>query len=145
MCLALIAFAAHPRYRVAIAANRDEFYSRAATPASWISPDTFAGRDLLAGGTWLGLRRDGRYALLTNFRDPARNDARAPSRGALPMRALEHRGELREAMQDIASLDRSDNSQRSAMPRASSRSQIGAPSGDVSASSDRSSPSDISM
>jgi uncharacterized protein with NRDE domain len=102
VCLALIAFAAHRRYRLVIAANRDEFHSRAAVPASWITPDILAGRDLQAGGTWLGLRRDGCCALLTNFRDPGRNDPRAPSRGSLPLRVLEDKRGLDAAMQDIA-------------------------------------------
>ena len=107
MCLALLAFAAHPRFRVVIAANRDEFHARPAAPASWITPEILAGRDLEAGGTWLGLRRDGRFALLTNFRDPARNEAGAPSRGALPLRVLEDRRPLGDAVASlVADADR---------------------------------------
>ena len=83
MCLALIAFAAHPRYRVVVAANRDEYHARPAAPAAWWDEGFLAGRDLKAGGTWLGVDRRGRFALLTNVREPARHDPAAPSRGAL--------------------------------------------------------------
>ena len=88
MCLALIAFAAHPRYRSIIAANRDEFHARPAAPAAWWAEGFLAGRDLEAGGTWLGIDRRGRVALLTNVRDPSRRDPDAPSRGAFVPRIL---------------------------------------------------------
>jgi uncharacterized protein with NRDE domain len=85
MCLILVAWQAHPDYPLVVAANRDEFFARPAAPAIWWpdAPDVFAGRDLEAGGTWLGLTRSGRFAGLTNFRDPQRNRAGTPSRGAL--------------------------------------------------------------
>lgn len=85
MCLAAFALNAHPRFPLVIAANRDEFFDRAATPMAWWAdrPDVLAGRDLGAGGTWFGLSRTGRLALLTNVREPGRVQADAPSRGAL--------------------------------------------------------------
>jgi uncharacterized protein with NRDE domain len=83
MCLALLALDAHPRYSVVIAANRDEYHDRPTAPAAWWDDGWLAGRDLRAGGTWLGVTRQGRFALLTNVRDPARNDPDAPSRGSL--------------------------------------------------------------
>jgi len=83
MCLALIAHAAHPAYPVVVAANRDEFHARPASPAAWWPEGMLAGRDLKAGGTWLGIDRRGRFALLTNVREPARHNPGAPSRGAL--------------------------------------------------------------
>jgi uncharacterized protein with NRDE domain len=85
MCLAAFALNAHPRFPLVIAANRDEFFARAAAPMAWWAdrPDVLAGRDLSAGGTWFGLTRSGRLALLTNVREPGRNDPAAPSRGAL--------------------------------------------------------------
>jgi uncharacterized protein with NRDE domain len=90
-----------------IAANRDEFYARAAAPASWIEPDLLAGRDLDTGGTWLALRRNGRFALLTNYRDPRRHDPAAPTRGTLPLRILHDARPLAATVHDIASdLDR---------------------------------------
>ena len=82
MCLALIAFAVHPRYRLIVAANRDEYHARPAAPAVWWDEGFLAGRDLQAGGTWLGVNRRGRFALLTNVREPSRHDPAAPSRGA---------------------------------------------------------------
>ena len=88
MCLALIAFAAHPRYRLVVAANRDEFHARPAAAATWWDEGILAGRDLKEGGTWLGVDRRGRFALLTNVRDPSRHDPGAPSRGALVPRLL---------------------------------------------------------
>lgn len=85
MCLILLAWRAHPDYPLVVAANRDEFFTRASAEAGWWPdrPGIFAGRDLEAGGTWLGLSRDGRFAGLTNFRDPTRQRPDAPSRGAL--------------------------------------------------------------
>lgn len=88
MCLALIGFGVHPHYRVVIAANRDEFHARPAAPAAWWDAGFLAGRDLKEGGTWLGVDRRGRFALLTNVRDPSRHDASAPSRGAFVPRML---------------------------------------------------------
>lgn len=85
MCLAAFALNAHPRFPVVIAANRDEFFARAAAPMAWWpqQPDLLAGRDLSAGGTWFGLNRAGRLALLTNVRDPSRQNTDAPTRGTL--------------------------------------------------------------
>jgi uncharacterized protein with NRDE domain len=86
MCLLVVAWMSHPRYRLVIASNRDEFHDRPAAPLDWWSdaPGILAGRDLRAGGTWLGVARAGRFALLTNFRDAeAAPAAEAPSRGRL--------------------------------------------------------------
>ena len=88
MCLAVVALRAHPRYALVIAANRDEFHVRASAPAQWWDDAWLAGRDLAAGGTWLGVTRAGRWALLTNVRDRTRHDPRAPSRGELVTRVL---------------------------------------------------------
>jgi uncharacterized protein with NRDE domain len=86
MCLIVLAWEASPKTRLAVAANRDEFFARRAAPAAWWAdaPDVLAGRDLEAGGTWLGVTRKGRFAALTNFRDAlAPKKDGAPSRGAL--------------------------------------------------------------
>lgn len=90
MCLIAFALARHPRYRLALAANRDEWFERPTAAAGFWrdQPAIVAGRDLQEGGTWLGLRRDGRFAALTNFRDPAGHRADAPSRGQLVARFL---------------------------------------------------------
>jgi uncharacterized protein with NRDE domain len=86
MCLIVVAWEASPRARLAVAANRDEFFLRAVASAAWWAdaPTVLAGRDLSAGGTWLGVTRAGRFAALTNFRDAsAPKKGGAPSRGAL--------------------------------------------------------------
>ncbi len=84
MCLILVGWRGHAKYPVLIAANRDEYHARPAQPAHWWQDGSqiLAGRDLSAGGTWLGTTRAGRFAALTNFRGaPRREDA--PSRGLL--------------------------------------------------------------
>lgn len=85
MCLIVFACDAHPRYKLVVAANRDEFYRRPTAPAAfWPDcPTLLAGRDLQEGGTWLGVTRAGRFAALTNYRDPAAQRADARSRGGL--------------------------------------------------------------
>jgi uncharacterized protein with NRDE domain len=92
MCIAYLAIAAHPEWPLFIAANRDEFHARKTLPAApWPDhPDLIAGIDCVAGGTWLGITRQGRYALLTNFRDPASVKPDAPSRGHLASDYLMH-------------------------------------------------------
>lgn len=85
MCLILLALQKHPRYKLILAANRDEYYERPSeAPHFWKdAPHVLAGRDLVAEGTWLGITRTGRIAAVTNFRDPANVKAQAPSRGKL--------------------------------------------------------------
>lgn len=85
MCLLVLAWQAHPRYRLVVAANRDEYHERPAAPlAKWPPPaDILAGRDLRAKGTWLALDRRRRFGVITNFRDLQRPRPDAPSRGAL--------------------------------------------------------------
>jgi uncharacterized protein with NRDE domain len=85
MCLILVAWRAHPDYPLVVAANRDEFFARRTASASvWPDCHTLAGRDLQAGGTWLGINRStGRFAALTNYRDPTRQRDGLASRGLL--------------------------------------------------------------
>jgi uncharacterized protein with NRDE domain len=85
MCLILVAHRAHPAYPLVVAANRDEWFRRPTAPAGFWpdAPEVFAGRDLEQHGTWLGVTRHGRFAALTNYRDPGANRLEAPSRGAL--------------------------------------------------------------
>jgi uncharacterized protein with NRDE domain len=105
MCLAVIAVDAHPRYALVIAANRDEYHARPSVPAHWWSAGhatpLLAGRDLEHGGTWLGVARDGRFAFVTNVREPGRHDARAPSRGVLVPRLLGDPRPIGVAMQEL--------------------------------------------
>lgn len=90
MCLLVFAHRADPRYPLVLAANRDEFHARpTAGSAFWPEyPGLLAGRDLAQGGTWMGLTRDGRFAAITNFRDPARTAPAPRSRGELPLNYL---------------------------------------------------------
>jgi len=89
MCLAFFLFDVHPLYSMLVASNRDEYYSRPALPAHFWEdePDVFAGRDKEAGGTWFGISRGGRMALITNFREMT-TVAGAPSRGDLTLNFL---------------------------------------------------------
>ena len=85
MCLIVIGWRAHPDYPLVVAANRDEFFARPSAPVDFWpeAPQILAGRDLEAGGTWLGVTRHGRFAALTNYREGGRQHPDAPSRGAL--------------------------------------------------------------
>jgi uncharacterized protein with NRDE domain len=85
VCLVLIALDSHPDYSLIVAANRDEFYDRPTTPAAfWAdAPSVLAGRDLKAGGTWLGIDRFGRFAAVTNYRQGQRESPAPRSRGRL--------------------------------------------------------------
>jgi uncharacterized protein with NRDE domain len=90
MCLILFAYNVHPDYRLILAANRDEFYDRPSAPADfWTShPQVLAGKDLKEKGTWLGVTKEGKFAAITNYRDPASWKEGAPSRGRLVSRYL---------------------------------------------------------
>lgn len=85
MCFVVFAYRTHPRYPLVMATNRDEFYARpTAAAAFWDDhPEVLAGCDLKAGGTWMGVTRTGRYAALTNIREPESYRPDAPSRGAI--------------------------------------------------------------
>ena len=85
MCLAIIASNVLTNWPLIVVANRDELHSRptlAAGPWSDVK-GVLGGRDLSAGGTWLGFTTSGRFALLTNYREPGQHDLQAPSRGHL--------------------------------------------------------------
>lgn len=91
MCIAYIAIGSHPEWPLLIAANRDEFHSRPTLAAApWVDrPDIIAGKDCVAKGSWLGITRQGRFALLTNYREPGVFLNDAPSRGQLVSRYLQ--------------------------------------------------------
>ncbi|MDH4071547.1 MAG: NRDE family protein [Gammaproteobacteria bacterium] len=85
MCLVVFAWDTHADYRLILAANRDEFHARPSRALDWW-PDhagVLAGRDLQAGGSWLAVHRDGRFATVTNYREQARRLPRLLSRGEL--------------------------------------------------------------
>ena len=85
MCLVFVALGVVPGHPLVLAGNRDEAHSRPTAPlAEWPdAPGVVAGRDLSAGGTWLGATRAGRWATVTNIRDPAAVRPDSRSRGAL--------------------------------------------------------------
>ena len=85
MCLVLFSYAPDAHQPLIVAANRDEFYARPAQSAHrWPdAPRVFAGRDLSAGGTWLGVSTDGRFATVTNFAEESADEVAPASRGAL--------------------------------------------------------------
>ncbi|MEN7550888.1 NRDE family protein [Rapidithrix thailandica] len=87
MCLILFAWDTHPDYRLILAANRDEFYQRPTLPANFWEeqPNLLAGKDLQAGGTWLGMTQEGRFSAITNYRDPEAIIKDAPTRGNLTL------------------------------------------------------------
>lgn len=85
MCLILFAYRSHADYPLVLAANRDEFYERPTAAAEFWeeAPHLLAGRDLLKGGTWLGITKSGRFAALANYRHLNALQGGAPSRGKL--------------------------------------------------------------
>jgi uncharacterized protein with NRDE domain len=85
MCLIFLSLQHHPTYKLIVAGNRDEFYHRRTAAADYWNdhPNVLAGRDLEAGGTWLGMTTSGRISMLTNYRDLKSIKSGAPSRGHL--------------------------------------------------------------
>lgn len=104
MCLILFSWKQHPEYQLVLAANRDEFYDRPTAPAGFWEDhtDVLAGRDLKAGGTWIGVTRTGRFAALTNYRDPSNIRENAPSRGQLPVDFLLSESSPEEYLKAVA-------------------------------------------
>ncbi len=100
MCLIVFSFLEHPDYPLIFAGNRDEFHGRPTAQAHFWEehPNLLAGRDLSAGGTWLGVTRSGRFATVTNFREPGEHRLEARSRGELVTdfltREIDERGYL---------------------------------------------------
>jgi len=104
MCLLVLAWKSHPRYRLVVAANRDEFHERPSAPLGWWAdePRILGGRDLRGSGTWMGAARSGRFGIVTNFRDletPPGPDA--PSRGDLVTRFLKGATSPKEYLDDL--------------------------------------------
>ncbi len=93
MCILFFAIKQHPKYPVIICANRDEFHQRPTQSMHWWPENEtqntiLAGKDLQAGGTWLGLNKQGRFSSLTNFRQPHLLDKNKQSRGYLVLQSL---------------------------------------------------------
>lgn len=92
MCLIAFAYRQHPDYDLIFAANRDEYYGRPTREAKFWEehPHILAGKDLKAGGTWMGITKRGYFSALTNYRDPSEYKEKAPSRGELPLHFLKN-------------------------------------------------------
>ena len=93
MCLVVVAFDTHPEFPLVVAGNRDEFHARPTQDANWWPDDAniVGGRDLLAGGTWLAVHRNGRFATVTNYRDAEPKSGKLHSRGHLVTEFLQSR------------------------------------------------------
>jgi uncharacterized protein with NRDE domain len=104
MCLILFAYQVHPVYKLIVAANRDEFLQRPTAKAHFWEdhPNILAGRDLEKMGTWMGVTARGRFAALTNYRDPAEVTEGKQSRGELVADALTCQGDLKDYMLNLA-------------------------------------------
>jgi uncharacterized protein with NRDE domain len=85
MCLVVFAHNSHPNYQFIFAANRDEFYDRPTEQADFWKdqPELLAGKDLKAGGTWMGITKSGKFAAITNYRGLSNIKEDAPTRGLL--------------------------------------------------------------
>lgn len=103
MCLIAFSYKQHPRYDLVFAANRDEFYERPTRPAQFWEehPAVLAGKDLKAGGTWLGINRAGEFGALTNYRDPDMRKEDSPSRGHLVLQYLTNSDDPDEYLENI--------------------------------------------
>ena len=103
MCLIFIAFNNHPKYKLIVAANRDEFYNRKTAPADhWQDhPEIIGGRDLQASGTWLAMNKSGKISMVTNYRDLKNLKQNAPSRGELVTNFLLTPQDSRQYLQSI--------------------------------------------
>jgi len=93
MCILFIAVRQHPDYPLIIAANRDEFYQRPTQSSHFWTDDMLAGKDLEAGGTWMGVTTTGRVAALTNIRAPGKEVKNARTRGELVLSWLQGTGQ----------------------------------------------------
>jgi len=91
MCLILIAYDYHPRYKLIVAGNRDEYYNRPTLPTTYWpeNPAILAGKDLIKGGTWTGITTKGRFAAVTVYREPFNYPPHLQSRGVLAANFLE--------------------------------------------------------
>ena len=89
MCILFVALNAHSEYPLILCANRDEFHHRPTEVAHiWPDSNILAGKDLEAGGTWLGVNQQGAISALTNIRDPLLIQSDMKSRGELVLKAL---------------------------------------------------------
>ena len=110
MCLMVFNWQPHAPVRLIIASNRDEYYARP-TQALGLWPDQpiVAGRDLQAGGTWLGMSLNGRVAVLTNYREPTQPRLDSPSRGQIASAFLASHASAQHFLEDLLSTSQDYN------------------------------------
>ena len=104
MCFVVFSYRQHPRYRLVLATNRDEFYARPTAPAAFWedAPSVLAGRDLKGGGTWMGISKCGKFAAVTNYRSGKPPAPNAKSRGQLTREFLLGSQSPEQYLQSIA-------------------------------------------
>ncbi len=85
MCTLFVSWKTHEKYPLIVAANRDEFYERETTRLDWWeeNPEILAGKDLEAGGTWMGINKKGKWGVITNYRKFPPEQSYQSSRGEL--------------------------------------------------------------
>jgi uncharacterized protein with NRDE domain len=106
MCLILFAWQQHADYPLIAIANRDEYYARPSCDAHWWEDaDIFAGRDLEAGGTWLGVNRRGHFSAVTNVREPGGMQPGKRTRGELTRDFLKRNDDAEVYLQQLAQHD----------------------------------------
>ncbi|MEQ8237472.1 MAG: NRDE family protein [Syntrophomonadaceae bacterium] len=105
MCLILMALDCHPKYKLIITGNRDEFYNRPTLPAHfWTEePKILAGLDIVKQGTWTGITTEGRFAAVTVYREPKSYPSNMPSRGLLATQFLKSSETSVEFMRHLVS------------------------------------------
>lgn len=103
MCVIYFSFEWHRQYPLILLANRDESYERPTAAAGYWHDhaNIFAGRDLRGGGTWLGVTDEGRFAAVTNYRDPSAR-AGTSSRGELVADFLKSAGTPKAYCHEVA-------------------------------------------
>ncbi len=108
MCLILIAYDYHPRYKLVVAGNRDEYYSRPTLSTIYWpeNPAILAGKDLIKGGTWTGITTKGRFAAVTVYREPVNYPPHLLSRGLLAANFLNSNDSAEVYMENL--VDRGD-------------------------------------
>jgi len=103
MCLIAFAYKTHPEYPLIVAANRDEAYRRPTRAARFWDdyPSVLAGKDLKSGGTWMGINKSGKFAALTNYRDPSIIKEDPPTRGDLVLNFLTEEIEIEKYLNNV--------------------------------------------
>lgn len=102
MCLLVFSWRPEAAHRLVLAGNRDEFHDRPAAPAGWWEHGILGGRDLRAGGTWMAAQRNGRFAVVTNYREPVEEGRGPRSRGELVHDYLASTGSPQDFARQVA-------------------------------------------